>query len=408
MNTSVKLVLDQRRSRKDNTYPVALRLIHNRQTTHVTLGYSILAKDWNAGTGEIKNSCKTVGGVNRANELILNKRSEAKTLITDMERSGELARLSISDLRRMIVGISSANETLFRFMQRLIDELKQVAKFGNARVYRDSLNVWKMYRHDKDLDLAQIDYKMLKGFENYFLARGSKPNTISVYLRTFRDYSSKLSPWLAVGSLSPRKVYHQVRKYEAEVKKNISSWWLIFELIWRDFFKYQGLKYGNAMFYRGGVRKRSRQWNEDIALFERWKQGKTSIPFIDAHMRQLEVTGFMSNRGRVNCSSFLARDYQIDWRWGASWFENKLLDYDVCSNWLNWQSQAMETRYTNPIWQGFKYDTQGEFVRTWVPEIPDLQSPAIHAPWRLDPVPKNYPLPAEVYEKWEWALDKLE
>jgi deoxyribodipyrimidine photo-lyase len=80
-------------------------------------------------------------------------------------------------------------------------------------------------------------------------------------------------------------------------------------------------------------------------------------------MRELNQTGFMSNRGRVNCASFLTRDYQIDWRWGAAWFEKQLLDYDVCSNWLNWNTQATEIWYTNPIHQGYKYDKNGDYVR---------------------------------------------
>jgi len=191
MNTSVRLVLDKRRSRRDNTYPVALRLIHNRQTTHMALGYSILEKDWNKTSSEIKKSCKTVGGVNQANELILSKRSEAKTLITDMERSGDLARLSISDLRKMMVGTSTGDSSVFRFMQRLIDDLKLIGKYGNARIYRDSLNAWKMYRNQKDIEFQQVDYEALKGFENYFLARKTKPNTISIYLRTFRAAYNK-------------------------------------------------------------------------------------------------------------------------------------------------------------------------------------------------------------------------
>ena len=191
MNTSIRLVLDKRRPRKDNTYPIALRLIHNRQTTHMALGYSILEKDWNKTTGEIKKSCKTIGGVNRANELILSKRSEAKTLITDLERSGDLARVTISDLRKMILGTSTGDSSVFKFMLRLIDELKLIGKFGNARVYRDSLRAWKNYRSNKDIEFQQIDYKMLKGFENYFMARKSKPNTISVYLRTFRAAYNK-------------------------------------------------------------------------------------------------------------------------------------------------------------------------------------------------------------------------
>ena len=228
------------------------------------------------------------------------------------------------------------------------------------------------------------------------------------------EYSSKFSPWMALGCLSPRMIYWEVKRYEKEVKKNASSWWIIFEIVWRDFFKYQGIKFGDKMFYSGGIRDRKTDWKYDKDLFARWQWGKTGIPFVDAHMRQLNKTGFMSNRGRVNCASFLTRDYQIDWRWGAAWFETQLLDYDVCSNWINWNTQATEIWYTNPVHQGMKYDKTGEYVRDWLPELAKVPGPIIQAPWLLNAEERiefgagDYPLPEKVYKKWQRATNRIE
>jgi deoxyribodipyrimidine photo-lyase len=230
------------------------------------------------------------------------------------------------------------------------------------------------------------------------------------------DYSSKFSPYLALGCLSPRRVYWENKRYEAAVKKNISTYWLIFELKWREFFQYLGMKHGNRMFLPGGIKGRKQDWKEEPPLFDKWRKAETGIPFLDAHMRQMNQTGFMSNRGRVNHASFLAQEYGINWTWGAAWFESQLIDYDVCSNWLNWNTQATEQRFTNPIWQNKKYDKKGEFVRHWLPELSELPAPQIYAPFSMSEeeqaehrlrIGQDYPAPATLSGKLEWAVKRL-
>ncbi|MEM6396441.1 MAG: DASH family cryptochrome [Bacteroidota bacterium] len=227
------------------------------------------------------------------------------------------------------------------------------------------------------------------------------------------DYSSKFSAYMAHGCLSPRQIYFTVKEYEREVKRNISTWWLMFEVIWRDFFKFQAMRFGNLMFSPGGIRERETNWVEDHDLFNRWREGRTGIPFLDAHMRELVSTGFMSNRGRVNAASFLTKDYRIDWRWGAAWFEHCLIDYDVCSNWINWNTQALEIYYTNPVHQAMKYDKKGEYTLNWLPELAELPKPLYHAPWLLTDAEresfgvKSYEPPVEVYKKWGRAMNAI-
>ena len=196
------------------------------------------------------------------------------------------------------------------------------------------------------------------------------------------DYSSKFSPWLAHGCISPRSIFHEVQRYEKERKKNVSTYWLVFELIWRDYFRFVCLKYGRKVFFKGGIKDLVPDYENDRAVFHQWMNGETGQPFVDANMKELKLTGIMSNRGRQNVASYLVKDLQIDWRWGAAWFEHMLADYDVCSNWGNWMYVAgvgndpRENRYFNVPRQAEKYDPKGEYVRHWLG--PDaLQSPQL-------------------------------
>ncbi|WP_149275650.1 DASH family cryptochrome [Pareuzebyella sediminis] len=218
------------------------------------------------------------------------------------------------------------------------------------------------------------------------------------------DYSSKFSPYMALGCLSPRTIYEAVKDYEQNVKKNQSTWWLIFEIVWRDYFTFKLMRFQNKVYHNEGYTDKRQEFTNDIELFERWCKGLTGIPFIDAHMRQLNETGFMSNRGRVNCSSFLVYDYKVDWTWGAAYFESKLIDYDVASNWMNWHTQAYQIWYTNPVNQANKYKAQG-FIRKWIPEISQLSDRDILIPW--ESALKNYPKPKEIFAKWSRAIHKI-
>ena len=218
------------------------------------------------------------------------------------------------------------------------------------------------------------------------------------------DYSSKFSPYMALGCLSPRTIYESVIEYEEKIKKNQSTWWLIFEIVWRDYFTFKLMRFQNQIYQTEGYSNKSIVFENDKNLFERWCNGQTGIPFVDAHMRQLNETGYMSNRGRVNCSSFLVYDYLIDWTWGAAYFESKLIDYDVASNWMNWHTQAYQIWYTNPVNQGNKYKAQ-EFIRKWVPEIKHLGDKDILVPWESEVI--DYPKPASIFSKWTRAINKI-
>jgi len=229
------------------------------------------------------------------------------------------------------------------------------------------------------------------------------------------EYSTKLSPWLALGCLSPRTVHAEVKRFEKEVVANQSTYWVIFELLWRDYFRFVCLKFGNRVFQLGGLRGKELPWSQDMAKFEAWAEGRTGVPWVDANMRELRATGWMSNRGRQNVASFLVKDLGLDWRLGAEWFESQLVDHDVASNYGNWNYAAgvgndpREGRKFNMIKQALDYDGQGEFVRLWVEEVRGLEGTAAHTPWALGAgrlagagleLGTTYPRPMVVAPEW--------
>ncbi|XP_047328967.1 cryptochrome DASH, chloroplastic/mitochondrial [Impatiens glandulifera] len=212
------------------------------------------------------------------------------------------------------------------------------------------------------------------------------------------DYSTKLSMWLASGSLSPRYILEEVRRYEKERLSNDSTYWVLFELIWRDYFRFLSLKYGNSIFHEGGPRKLKLSWSQDQLLFKCWKDGQTGYPLVDANMLELSNTGFMSNRGRQIVCSFLVRDMGLDWRMGAEWFETCLLDYDPCSNYGNWTYGAgvgndpREDRYFSIPKQATTYDRDGEYVAYWLPVLSLLPKDKRHFPGSSSYIKQVVPL----------------
>lgn len=183
-------------------------------------------------------------------------------------------------------------------------------------------------------------------------------------------YSSKFSPWLANGSISARQIYWEVKRFEKEVVKNQDTYWLIFELIWRDYFKYISMKHGSKIFQLEGIREHDYAWGLDPELKRQWIRGETPEAFVNANMKELAATGWMSNRGRQNVASYWAKEWQQDWRVGAAYFESMLLDYDVHSNWGNWMYNSgvgndPRDRKFNIKRQAERYDPDGKFQRLW-------------------------------------------
>ncbi|WP_339803206.1 DASH family cryptochrome [uncultured Marinobacter sp.] len=152
--------------------------------------------------------------------------------------------------------------------------------------------------------------------------------------------SAKLSPWLANGCLSARQVAADIQRFESGVKKNDSTYWLYFELLWREYFQWMAFAHNRALFQRDGVQRVRRNATFYGHRFQAWCQGNTEYPLVNAAMNQLRETGYISNRARQIVASCFVNELELDWRYGAAWFEQQLIDYDVASNYGNWQYLA--------------------------------------------------------------------
>ncbi|MPS31123.1 MULTISPECIES: deoxyribodipyrimidine photo-lyase [unclassified Salinivibrio] len=205
------------------------------------------------------------------------------------------------------------------------------------------------------------------------------------------DATSQLSPYLAIGALSPRQCLARLQEEHADWREpdtGAATW--LSELIWRDFYqevsaqnpaiskKYSFLAWGESVV-----------WDNDLTLFEAWKAGKTGFPIVDAAMHQLNQTGWMHNRLRMIVASFLTKDLLIDWRWGEDYFMSKLIDGDFASNNGGWQwSASVGTdaqpyfRIFNPTTQGERFDSDGRFIRRWLPALKQVPGKHIHQPWQ--------------------------
>jgi deoxyribodipyrimidine photo-lyase len=190
------------------------------------------------------------------------------------------------------------------------------------------------------------------------------------------DYSSKFSAWLALGSLSPREIYFELKKYEAQFGSNDSTYWLVFELLWRDYFRFMMKKHRAKFFQQNGIQSKGITINKNnILALQSWIDGQTGVDFVDANMLELKLTGFMSNRGRQNVASYLCNDLKLDWRYGAAYFEQQLIDYDVCSNWGNWAYLAgvgndpRGNRYFNIEKQAQDYDKDKDYRKLWLADF---------------------------------------
>ena len=229
------------------------------------------------------------------------------------------------------------------------------------------------------------------------------------------EYSSKFSPWLANGSLSARRVMAELRRHEAQYGRNDSTYYLWLELLWRDFFRWTLVRHGSALFKAGGLKATKQAPQRLDHGYRRWCQGRTGMPLVDANMRELAATGFMSSRGRQIAASYLINDLQQDWRYGAAWFEEHLIDYDPASNWGNWAylaGVACDPRHTHPfnaLRQARQYDPDAAYVSLWLPELRHVPEHLRHTPFllsqrQLDAL--DYPRLDQIPETWRPYLPR--
>ena len=225
--------------------------------------------------------------------------------------------------------------------------------------------------------------------------------------------TSRLSPHLRFGEVSPFRVWRQIRRhYPNKVPADVGIFRA--ELGWREFCWH--LLYTNPDLA-------TRNYRPDFDRFEwekpakdeleAWQQGRTGYPFVDAGMRQLWQTGWMHNRVRMAAASFLVKNLLTDWRVGEAWFWDTLVDADAASNPANWQWVAGSGadaspyyRIFNPVTQSKKFDAAGNYLRHYIPELADLDGKAIHEPWKAGAELDGYPQPlVDLPESRERALE---
>ncbi|MFJ2091154.1 cryptochrome/photolyase family protein [Streptomyces sp. NPDC087901] len=199
------------------------------------------------------------------------------------------------------------------------------------------------------------------------------------------DGTSRLSPYLHFGTLSPVELVHRAR-----AAGGAGAEAFVRQLCWRDF-HHQVLAARPAA-SRQDYRTRHDHWRSGAEAaddIEAWRQGRTGYPVVDAAMRQLHHEGWMHNRGRLLTAGFLTKTLYVDWRIGARYFLDLLVDGDVADNQLNWQwmagtgTDSRPNRVLNPVTQGKRYDPDGDYVRRWVPELAAVSGPSVHEPWKL-------------------------
>ncbi|MBA6243215.1 MULTISPECIES: DASH family cryptochrome [Psychrobacter] len=211
----------------------------------------------------------------------------------------------------------------------------------------------------------------LKHLDAYFCS--DAPSTYKT-TRNALDYwthSTKFSAWLANGSLSVNTVLNRLRRYERDIIANDSTYWIWFELLWREYFYWYAVTHQQKLFWFKGIGQHAPSTQLIESLLAQWKRGTTQYPIVNACMNQLRTTGYMSNRGRQLVASCFIHELGLDWRYGAAYFEQHLVDYDVGSNWGNWQYLAgvgadpRGCRQFNLDKQTQQYDPNGEFIRQW-------------------------------------------
>ncbi|MEQ3697140.1 MAG: DASH family cryptochrome [Pseudomonadales bacterium] len=199
------------------------------------------------------------------------------------------------------------------------------------------------------------------------------------------DSSTKFSPYLASGNLSARQIWGAVDDYEATHTANESTYWIRFELLWREYFHQLAIRQGAKLFrFQGSATQRPLTFF-NAASFAQWCAGSTEFPLVNACMNQLRETGYISNRARQIVASCLVNELQCDWRFGAAYFEQYLVDYDVAANWGNWQyiagvgADTRGGRHFNLEKQAEIYDADGRYRMKWLDDSSEFVAPWVDA-----------------------------
>ena len=226
---------------------------------------------------------------------------------------------------------------------------------------------------------TQLDNFLAQGLNHYASGRD----------RPDQAHTSRLSPHLAFGEISPRQIWHAVEQAKlAEVVSHDGAQKFLSEVAWREFAYHLLYHFPTLPKENYKPAFNAFPWGDDAEDLRQWQRGKTGYPIVDAGLRELWATGWMHNRVRMITASFLIKDLLVDWRAGAAWFWDTLVDADLANNSASWQWVAGSGadaspyfRIFNPVTQGEKFDPEGAYVKRWCPELAKLPAQYIHKPW---------------------------
>jgi deoxyribodipyrimidine photo-lyase len=232
---------------------------------------------------------------------------------------------------------------------------------------------------------ANLNRFLTKAFDGYAEQRN----------RPDRAGTSRLSPHLHFGEISPRQVWHGLRRLAAKRGLPVEKWrgsQFLAEVGWREFSHHLLHHFPHTPVEPLHANFKKFPWRKDATGLKAWQQGRTGYPIVDAGMRELWATGWMHNRVRMVVASFLVKDLLVSWQEGARWFWETLVDADLAQNTFGWQwttgcgaDAAPYFRVFNPVSQGEKFDPQGDYVRRWCPELAQLPTGWIHQPHQAPP-----------------------
>ncbi len=275
-----------------------------------------------------------------------------------------------SKIRQPIARPSNLN--LVKIESLLLDNLSLMPKI---KWYKQFEEIWQPGEDgagivfDKFLDKGLNGYKELR----------NRPDL---------EHSSRLSPHLHFGEISPNIIWHKIKSYSEKHGYDVDAEHFLSELVWREF-SYNLLYFFPDLSAKNLQKKFDHfPWQQNNDFLAKWQKGMTGYPIVDAGMRELWQTGFMHNRVRMIVASFLVKHLLIDWRYGMDWFDDCLVDADVANNSASWQwvagsgaDAAPYFRIFNPILQGQKFDPSGLYTKKFVPELRALPVKYLFAPW---------------------------
>nr|WKN34384.1 site-specific integrase [Tunicatimonas sp. TK19036] len=209
MATNIKLLLDTRRARKDGSYPLVMRVIHDRKSINISLGYSLQSKDWDAKNERLKRTSQVVENTTRFNNMLHKKRTKAYDTIAKLDDEKKLTHLTMSELKaQLIENKTTSKPTVFQFIEEHITQLKKARKAGNADVYGQVLKRLRIFNNGKDLKFEALNYAFLTRFENWHFSNGSSVGSLSVYMRTIRAaYNKAIKSKIVASSYYPFNDY---------------------------------------------------------------------------------------------------------------------------------------------------------------------------------------------------------